>query len=101
MLYDDKEAKSIISDVVKKQMVILGPDIAILKARNVTGLLLSDDGKVEEITGNASEVLKELINEYISLSGLIVRKTMEPLLQKYPDLILHAQNESMVGKGGE
>jgi len=35
-----------------------------------------------------------LIEEYVALSGLIVKKTLEPLLQKYPDLAVGAINHS-------
>jgi len=94
------DTKRVINEVIQKQKVILGPDIAILKARNVSGLKLSNDGDVEGITGNPREVLKELIDEYVSLSGLIVRKAMEPLLRNYPDLALDTAQSSVKNGGG-
>ena len=48
------------SEIIAKQAVILGPDIAILKARSVGGLTVSDDGKVTDIGGNPKMVLQEL-----------------------------------------
>jgi hypothetical protein len=81
-----EEFKKLLTEIVKKQIIILGPQIAVLKARNVAGLDVSDDGTVAKIEGDPSTKLEELINEYVSLSGLIVKKTMEPLLEKYPGL---------------
>lgn len=77
--------KSVISDVIKKQIVILGPAITIAKARNVKGLTIADDGTVTDIQGHPQEIIQALIDQFIQLSGLIVRKTMEPLLANYPD----------------
>jgi len=78
--------KKLLTEIIQKQIIILGPQIAILKARNVSGLNVADDGTVNRIEGDPSSKLQELIDEYVSLSGLIVKKTMEPLLEKYPGL---------------
>lgn len=72
--------KKLLTDVIKKQMVILGPSITLAKARNVNGIVVADDGSVTEITGNPQEVIQSLIDQFVQLSGLIVKKTMEPLL---------------------
>ncbi|MBU0613111.1 hypothetical protein KKB10_03785 [Patescibacteria group bacterium] len=83
---NDDEYKMIMSEMIKKQVVILGPDIAIMKAKNVKELVVGADGEVTEINGDAQAVLQKLIDEYVALSGLIVKKTMEPLLAKYPSI---------------
>lgn len=77
--------KTVISDVIKKQIIILGPSITIAKARNVKGLTVADDGTVTDISGPPQEIVQALIDQFIQLSGLIVRKTMEPLLANLPD----------------
>lgn len=77
--------KKLLTDVIKKQIVILGPAITIAKARNVKGLSVDDQGTVTEISGPPQEVIQGVINQFVELSGLIVRKTMEPLLANYPD----------------
>lgn len=76
--------KAIISEVIKKQMIILGPDITLSRTRNVKGLKVNDSGKVLEISGSPQELIQELINQFLQLSGLIVQKTMEPILASYP-----------------
>ncbi len=77
--------KKVLTDVIKKQMIILGPSITLAKARNVPGLTISDDGTVTDIQGHPQELIQGLIDQFVQLSGLIVKKTMEPLLSIYPD----------------
>lgn len=83
----DGEYKKLLTDVIKKQIVILGPDITLTKARNVRGITVADDGSVTEMTGNPQETTKQLIDQFMELSGMIVKKTMEPLLSAYPSLL--------------
>lgn len=78
--------KKLLTDVIKKQIVILGPDITLAKARNVKGLTIADDGTVTSLSGDPKEITKELIDQFMELSGLIVKKTMEPLLANYPNI---------------
>lgn len=80
--------KSLISEIVHKQMDILGPEIAIRKASNVAGLSIGDDGTVREISGDPQTVLQDLVSEYIALSGEIVRNILSPVFAKYPDIKL-------------
>lgn len=79
--------KQLLTEVIKKQMVILGPTITLAKARNVKGLTVLDDGTVSSIQGSPQELIQALIDQFVQLSGLIVKKTMEPLLSMYPDSI--------------
>jgi hypothetical protein len=81
-----QEFKQIITEIIKKQSVILGPQIAILKARNVQGLKVSDDGTVSDVDGNGQEILQRLIEEYVALSGEIVKNTVDSVFAKYPSL---------------
>lgn len=75
-----EEYKRLLTEVIKKQIVVLGPDITLAKARNVPGLVVANDGTVTSFSGNPSDVTQQLINQFMELSGLIVKKTMEPLL---------------------
>lgn len=72
--------EKLLSDVIKKQILILGPDITLAKARRVPGMTVADDGTVTQIQGDRSAITKQLIQEFMELSELIVKKTMEPLL---------------------
>lgn len=77
--------KKLLTEVIQKQMVILGPGITLTKARNVKGLVVAEDGTVTDIQGPPQALIQGLIDQFVQLSGLIVKKTMEPLLSVYPD----------------
>lgn len=72
--------QKLLTEVIKKQIVILGPDITLAKARNVAGLSVADDGTVTAMTGDPQILTQKLVEQFMELSGLIVKKTMEPLL---------------------
>lgn len=87
-----EDYQKLLSDVIKKQIVVLGPNITLAKARNVKGLTITDDGTVTQIAGNPQEVTQQLVNQFMELSGMIVKKTMEPLLSIHPDFNQTAQS---------
>ena len=82
---ENTDYKKLLTEVIQKQMVILGPSISLAKARNVKGLVVTDDGTVTDIQGPPQALIQGLIDQFVQLSGLIVKKTMEPLLSVYPD----------------
>lgn len=77
---------SLMSEIIAKQSIILGPDIAILKAHNVLELVIDNQGKVIEIKGEPAIALQKLINEYVELAGMIVKNTLGSIFEKYPDI---------------
>jgi len=78
--------KQMLTEIIKKQIVILGPEIAVLKARGVEGLKVTDDGAVTEVSGPEQVVLQKLIDEYVALSGEIVKNAVNSIFQKYPSI---------------
>jgi len=84
---DDKTRYvAIISEIIARQSVILGPDIAILKARTVDGLTINDEGRVVDIKGDGNAVMQQLINTYVELSGMIVKNALGSIFAKYPEI---------------
>lgn len=81
--------KKVITEMIQKQIAVLGPDIALLKARGIEGLEVNDKGEVLGFKGSPREILQKLIDEYISLSGQIFKSVIAPLLQKYPDMVVN------------
>lgn len=77
--------KKVLTEVIQKQMIILGPAITLAKARNVQGLTVADDGTITAMSGSPQVLIQSLIDQFVQLSGLIVKKTMEPLLANFPD----------------
>lgn len=78
--------KNILSDLVKKQMVMLGPSVALGTARKVSGLTVSDDGSVTDISADPKTTMEGVVNAYMNLSGQIAQMTMKTILEKYPNL---------------
>lgn len=81
---DKEQYKALITEVIGKQTIILGPEISLLKARNVQELHISDDGIVTEIDGDPGRALEKLIDQYVELSGQIVKNALGPIFNKYP-----------------
>ena len=78
--------KQMLTEIIKKQIVILGPEIAVLKARGVEGLKVTDEGDVTDVTGPEQVVLQKLIDEYVALSGEIVKNAVNSIFEKYPSI---------------
>ena len=77
---------ALISEIIKKQSIILGPEIAIVKARSVPGLMVDNDGKVTGVGDNPKETLQNLVDQYVELSGQIVKNALGSIFAKYPEL---------------
>ncbi len=61
-------------------MSILGAEITLARVRSVPGIKIDDAGQVTEINGDAQILLQDLMNQFVELSGMIVKKTMESIL---------------------
>jgi hypothetical protein len=83
---EESEYKKMLTDLIQKQMVVLGPNIALDKARKVPGVKVNDDGSVLDMDGDPQMVLKGVANEYMNLSGQIAQMTLNSLLEKYPQV---------------
>lgn len=81
--------KMAITEIVQKQMAILGPEIALLKAKNIEGLKVNEKGEVLEFKDNSRDILQKIVDEYISLSGQVFRNVLAPILQKYPNIVVN------------
>lgn len=77
---------NLVNDIIAKQIEILGPDIVMVKARNVSGLKFTTGNKVESIDSDPQIVLQSLIDEFVGLSGQIVKNILSPVFAKYPDI---------------
>ena len=83
---DKNQYLGLLSEIIGKQAVILGPDIAILKARSVAGLVVDDSGKVTDIKGDPAQAVEQLIDSYVELSGQIVKSALSSIFTKYPQI---------------
>jgi len=90
----DGDYKKLFTELIKKQMIILGPDITMAKVKNVEGIQVNEQGEVVNVQGDPQAVLQSLINQFVELSGMIVKKTMESILTTYPGMAGVALNGS-------
>ena len=95
-----EEFVNLFNEIIQRQIVVLGPDISVIIAKKVGGLKFSEDGKITDFEGDPQEILQSLINGYVNLSGLIVRKTIEPLLAKHPSAAAKAVGAAAVSGMG-
>lgn len=77
--------KAVMAEIIAKQSIILGPEMALLRAKKVAELSFSG-GMVSEIKGDPAEALKKLIDAYVELSGQIVKNALGPIFTKYPEI---------------
>lgn len=78
--------KNMLTDLIKKQMIMLGPNVALGTARKVNGLTVSEDGAVTDITGEPQIIMEGVANAFMNLSGQIAQMTLKTILEKYPSL---------------
>ena len=90
----DTDYNSLFSQLIKKQMLVLGPDITLAKVKNVIGITVDINGDVQKIEGDPQKLLQALINQFVELSGMIVKKTMESILTSYPGMMAMASSMS-------
>lgn len=83
---DRENYKKLLTEIIQKQSTILGPEIAVMKAKSVSGISVSSDGRVTDISADPNQAVHQLIDAYVSLSGEIIKQTMSSLLSKYPGL---------------
>lgn len=81
----NRDYKLLLSEYIKKQVVILGPSVALAKVKKTQGLSIGNDGVVKGISGDAPEVGNKLVAEFVLLEGEIAKSMYTALLEKYPE----------------
>ena len=81
-----EQYKAVMSEIIAKQSIILGPDMSVMRAKKVTGITVSEKGEVLEIEGDPADALKRLIDTYVELSGQIVKNALGSIFIKYPEI---------------
>ena len=84
MVKDKEEYQQLLSDLIQKEMIMLGPNLVLSKSRQVPGLKVNDEGNVVNISGDPHEVLERLANVFWDLSGHTAQVALTSLLEKYP-----------------
>lgn len=82
----EEQYKLVMSEIIAKQSIILGPDMAVARAKKVSELEISSDGKIISINGDPAMALEKLIDTYVDLSGQIVKNALSSIFIKYPEV---------------
>lgn len=81
-----KQYLSLLSEIIAKEAIVLGPDMAILRAKGVEGLIVDNNGKVTDIKGDMDQTLMKLVDGYVELSGQIAKNIIDPIFENYPQI---------------
>lgn len=86
--------QKLLNEAIHKQMTVLGPQITLIKVRNVTGLTITDDGAIGTMSGNPEDVVTRFLEEFRELSAPMVKKTMQPLLSAIGPTLAQAATQT-------
>lgn len=81
-----KQYLLLLSEIIAKAAVIFGPEIALSKARDISGLVLDNKGSVTDIQGYIADTTKLLIDEYMLLSNQSIKNVVDLIFSKYPEV---------------
>lgn len=71
-----QDYKAIISEYIKKQMIILGPVVAVEKARKLNMIKLKEDGNVTQINGDGEEIMTMVESEFEGMIGSVAHTVL-------------------------
>ncbi len=78
--------KKFITEFVREQMIVLGPNLAVDTANLVKGLQVNDKGQVVEISAEGNQILHLLVQEFTKLSSQLTNYSVHSLFMRYPDI---------------
>lgn len=78
--------KKFITDFVREQMVVLGPNLAVDTANRVEGLEVNPRGQVLQIVGESNLVLQTLVHEFSKLSPQLVNYFIHTHFVRFPEI---------------
>jgi hypothetical protein len=77
-----QEYQTLMTDIIHKQMAILGPSLPIMLSQSIKGLKVADDGKVLSVGSDPEEFLNQLITQYFNISESLVKISIFPQIEK-------------------
>lgn len=78
--------KKFLTELVRRHMAILGPNIARDVALQVQGLTIDATGEVTDLSGDAPLILEDLYNGYSALSAPVSQLILYDLMEKSPEI---------------
>lgn len=74
--------KKVLTELIQKQMNMVGPGIALSIVQKVPSVKIADNGEVLEIEGDPKAALESVANAYIAFSGEISRMILKSVMGK-------------------
>lgn len=82
----ESDYRHLMSDLLKNLINVLGPDVVLIKVKNVNAVRVNTNGEAVMIYGDPSTAFEKLINEYISLAPFVTKQIIRQVLANYPQL---------------
>lgn len=83
---DIRDYRGALSEIIKKQMSIVGPSVAISIVQKVPSIKVAPNGDVLEIVGDPKAALGQVAEAYINFSGEISKLILKSVIKIYPDV---------------
>lgn len=78
--------KNLITELIQKQMDIFGPNIALDLAQQVPGLGVNEAGELQQLSGDGTLILQDLVDSYAVLSVPVTHSVLQRILEKFPTI---------------
>ena len=82
----DAACQWILKEFIKKQIIILGPMVTILKARKIPGLLLDESGNISKTEADPGLLLTGILKEFALFSPVTSKFVFDSIISASPDL---------------
>lgn len=78
--------KQYISEFIRRQAIILGPNLATDTANRIEGLEVNDRGQIIGIVGDEVLILQALLGEFGKLSAELTSYVAHALFERFPEI---------------
>lgn len=76
----DKDTTLALQRLINAHVAMFGSKVAIGAVKNVKGLQVSQDGKIEKITGDPKDALLAVVGSYFPVSGNLSYQIINPVV---------------------
>lgn len=73
-MQDPSSYREVFTSIIKKQMMLLGPQVVLSKIQNINGLKVAEDGTVISITKSPDDILEQIFSLFMDFPGRVAAK---------------------------
>mgnify|MGYP006297081171 CR=1 FL=1 len=85
----DEGYRELIESMIKEERRVV-KDVALKEVREMEGIVIDEDGNIVELSEDGREVFTRIYRRYKELGfgtvRIVIKKAIEPVLEKNPDL---------------